>query len=105
MYCLYTSVEEYTILSNLVFLVYDQAFLLYFEQTYGRVPNYLMRMKLDKEAEQRCWEEEQKEMVRQRELMKLQDEERQTILEVIFKLGKLYYGSDCGGATRKKRKA
>ena len=49
---------------------------------FGKVPGYLKKFKNDKAMEQARWEEEQEELMRRREKMKLQDHERHELLEV-----------------------
>lgn len=50
---------------------------------FGRVPGYLRRMKMQRDEEQRRWEEEQERAAEGREAMKLHEDERQAILEVL----------------------
>ena len=49
---------------------------------FGKVPVYLKRRKQEKLEEEERWEQEQEKIAKKREMMKLQDHERQTILEV-----------------------
>ena len=51
---------------------------------FGKVPGYLKRRKQENIEEQKRWEEEQEAIVKRREMMKLQDGERQSILDVII---------------------
>ena len=51
---------------------------------FGKVPVYLKRRKQEQFDEQKRWEEEQEAIVTRREMMKLQDHERQSILDVII---------------------
>ena len=50
---------------------------------FGKVPGYLKKFKSDKAAEALKWEQEQEEIMRKREMMKLQDSERRELLEVV----------------------
>ena len=50
---------------------------------FGKVPGYLKRRKQEQIEEQKRWEEEQEAILKRREMMKLQDHERQSILDVI----------------------
>ena len=52
------------------------------KKEYGRTPAYINKLKKERIAEQRRWEQEQQEIIRRREMMKLQDDERQSILDV-----------------------
>ena len=52
------------------------------QQKFGKVPGYLKRRKQEQVEEQKRWEEEQEAIARKREMMKLQDHERQSILDV-----------------------
>ncbi len=52
------------------------------QQKFGKVPGYLKRRKQEQVDEQKRWEEEQEAIARKREMMKLQDHERQSILDV-----------------------
>ena len=52
------------------------------QQKFGKVPGYLKRRKQEQVEEQKRWEEEQEAIAKKREMMKLQDHERQSILDV-----------------------
>ena len=49
---------------------------------FGKVPGYLKRRKQEQVEDQKRWEEEQDAIVKRKEMMKLQDHERQSILDV-----------------------
>ena len=49
---------------------------------FGKVPGYLKRRKQEQVEDQKRWEEEQEAMAKRKEMMKLQDHERQSILDV-----------------------
>ena len=49
---------------------------------FGKVPGYLKRRKQEQVDDQKRWEEEQEAIVKRKEMMKLQDHERQSILDV-----------------------
>ena len=51
---------------------------------FGKVPGYLKRRKQEQVEEQKRWEEEQEAMAKRKEMMKLQDHERQSILDVMI---------------------
>ena len=52
------------------------------KKEFGKVPAYIKKIKLAKIDDQKRWEHEQQEIVRRREMMKLQNEERDAILQV-----------------------
>ena len=61
------------------------------KQKFGKVPGYLKRRKQEQVEEQNRWEEEQEAMAKRKEMMKLQDHERQSILDVcIFNFSTLH---------------
>ena len=49
---------------------------------FGKVPGYLKRRKQEQVDDQKRWEEEQEAILKRKEMMKLQDHERQSILDV-----------------------
>ena len=49
---------------------------------FGKVPGYLKRRKQEQVEDQKRWAEEQDAIVKRKEMMKLQDHERQSILDV-----------------------
>ena len=49
---------------------------------FGKVPGYLKRRKQEQVEDQKRWEDEQEAIVKRKEMMKLQDHERQSILDV-----------------------
>jgi hypothetical protein len=48
---------------------------------FGKVPGYLKRRKQEQVEDQKRWEDEQEAIVKRKEMMKLQDHERQSILD------------------------
>ena len=54
------------------------------KQKFGKVPGYLKRRKQEQVEEQNRSEEEQEAMAKRKEMMKLQDHERQSILDVCY---------------------
>ena len=52
------------------------------KKDFGKVPTYIKKIKKATIDEQKRWEHEQQEIVRRREMMKLQNEERDAILQV-----------------------
>ena len=57
------------------------------KKEFGKVPTYIKKLKKTREDEQKRWEDEQQEILRKREMMKLQDNERDALLQVSLKLG------------------
>ena len=53
------------------------------KKDFGKVPNYIRKIKKNREDDQKRWEEEQREIMKKREMMRLQDYERDSILQVI----------------------
>ena len=54
------------------------------KKDFGKVPTYIKKLKKTKLEDEKRWEHEQLEIARKREMMKLQDEERDNILQVNF---------------------
>ena len=54
------------------------------KKDFGKVPTYIKKIKKAQVDDQKRWEHDQQEIVRRREMMKLQNEERDTILQVNF---------------------
>ena len=52
------------------------------KKDFAKVPAYIKKIKKAKIEDQKRWEHEQQEIVRRREMMKLQNEEREAILQV-----------------------
>lgn len=52
------------------------------KKDFGKVPGYIKKIKKSKVEEQKKWEEEQHEIAQRREMMKLQDGERDALLQV-----------------------
>ena len=52
------------------------------KKDFAKVPAYIKKIKKAKIEDQKRWEHEQQEIVRRREMMKLQSEEREAILQV-----------------------
>jgi hypothetical protein len=55
------------------------------KKEFGLTPGYIKKLKKEKMAEQERWEHEQQEIIQRREMMKLQDEEREAILQVCLR--------------------
>ena len=49
---------------------------------FGKVPGYLKRRQQEQVDEQKRWEAEKEAIAKRKEMMKLQDHERQSILDV-----------------------
>ena len=56
------------------------------KKDFGKVPTYIKKLKKSKLEDEKRWEHEQQEIIRRREMMKLQDQERDAILQVKFDL-------------------
>ena len=54
------------------------------KKDFGKVPTYIKKIKKSKVEEQVRWEENQQEILRKREMMKLQDNEREALLQVQY---------------------
>ena len=54
------------------------------KKDFGRTPAYIKQLKMSIVDDQKRWEDEQEEIIRRREMMKLQDNEREAILQVNF---------------------
>ena len=52
------------------------------KKDFGKTPAYIKKLKKAKMEEQKRWEHEQQEIIRRREMMKLQDAEREALLMV-----------------------
>ena len=52
------------------------------KKDFGKVPTYIKKLKKSKLEDEKRWEHEQQEIIRRREMMKLQDQEREAILQV-----------------------
>ena len=56
------------------------------KKDFGKVPTYIKKLKKTRKEEELRWENEQAEIVKKREMMKLQDEEREQILQVLHSI-------------------
>ena len=66
------------------------------KKEFGKVPAYIKKIKLAKIDDQKRWEHEQQEIVRRREMMKLQNEERDAILQVRMSCSRhMYFSRIC----------
>ena len=54
------------------------------KKDFGKVPTYIKKLKKTRKEEEIRWENEQNEQMKKREMMKLQDEEREQILQVLL---------------------